>query len=108
MGFVPSEERKKMEIEEFKKMLQAACAGLSRRKDEEEDLNGLMLGVSLSEMDDLREKLVCVTSGVSFLGLAVVHRLLSRGYSVRIVVDNEGNFYFRFLFLSGHLTFIYY
>lgn len=38
--------------------------------------------------DDSEEKLVCVTSGVSFLGLAVVNRLLVRGYSVRIIVNN--------------------
>ena len=40
--------------------------------------------------DDEEEKLVCVTSGVSFLGLALVNRLLSRGYSVRVIVDSEG------------------
>lgn len=40
--------------------------------------------------DDSEEKLVCVTSGVSFLGLAVVNRLLVRGYSVRIIVNNPG------------------
>ncbi|XP_061988288.1 cinnamoyl-CoA reductase-like SNL6 [Rosa rugosa] len=39
--------------------------------------------------DDSEEKLVCVTSGVSFLGLAVVNRLLLRGYSVRIIVNNS-------------------
>ncbi|KAL5725137.1 hypothetical protein ACHQM5_008317 [Ranunculus cassubicifolius] len=35
------------------------------------------------------EKVVCVTSGISFLGLAIVNRLLHRGYSIRIAVDNE-------------------
>ncbi|XP_050382596.1 cinnamoyl-CoA reductase-like SNL6 isoform X2 [Argentina anserina] len=39
--------------------------------------------------DDSEEKLVCVTSGVSFLSLAVVNCLLLRGYSVRIIVDNS-------------------
>lgn len=39
--------------------------------------------------DQPEEKLVCVTSGVSFLGLAIVKQLLVRGYFVRIIVDNE-------------------
>ncbi|KAJ8750342.1 hypothetical protein K2173_014257 [Erythroxylum novogranatense] len=86
MGFIPTEESKKLEIDEFQRML-VACAGLNRRKDEEE-FSGL-LGDSSMEIDDYREQLVCVTSGVSFLGLAIVDRLLSRGYSVRIIVDNE-------------------
>ncbi|KAJ4831509.1 hypothetical protein Tsubulata_004742 [Turnera subulata] len=87
MGFIETEERKNMEIEEFKRTVLLACAGLSRRKDDEE-FKGLH--ASSKEMDDDygEEKLVCVTSGLSFLGLAIVNRLLVRGYSVRIIVDN--------------------
>ncbi|CAN1853292.1 Cinnamoyl-CoA reductase-like SNL6 [Linum perenne] len=85
MGFIPTEESRKNEIEDFKRML-VACAGLSRRKDEEEQLRF----PSLDFEDDGVDKIVCVTSGVSFLGLAIVNRLLVRGYSVRILVDNQG------------------
>ncbi|KAJ8775343.1 hypothetical protein K2173_020347 [Erythroxylum novogranatense] len=85
MGFIPTEESKKMEIEEFMRML-VTCAGLNRRKDGEE-FGGLMPASSM-EVDDYGDKLVCVTSGVSFLGLALVDLLFSRGYSVRIIVDN--------------------
>uniref|UniRef100_A0A7N0U2N2 NAD-dependent epimerase/dehydratase domain-containing protein n=1 Tax=Kalanchoe fedtschenkoi TaxID=63787 RepID=A0A7N0U2N2_KALFE len=35
------------------------------------------------------DKVVCVTSGVSYLGLAVVRRLLARGYHVRVIVHNQ-------------------
>ncbi|CAN1147490.1 hypothetical protein LINPERHAP2_LOCUS15903 [Linum perenne] len=37
MGFIPTEESRKNQIEDFKRML-VACAGLSRRKDGEEQL----------------------------------------------------------------------
>ncbi|CAL1358053.1 unnamed protein product [Linum trigynum] len=87
MGFIPTEESRRQEIEEFKRMV-VACAGLSRRKDEEEQL-GFRLHSPEIDDDVGEEKIVCVTSGVSFLGLAVVNRLLVRGYSVRILVDNQ-------------------
>ncbi|KAF2316369.1 hypothetical protein GH714_041710 [Hevea brasiliensis] len=77
-----------MEMEELKRML-VACAGLSRRKDQE-DFQGLRFSSTGFDIDDLvGQKLVCVTSGVSFLGLAIVNRLLCRGYSVRIIVHTE-------------------
>ncbi|KAJ6301981.1 hypothetical protein OIU77_016149 [Salix suchowensis] len=87
MGFVQTEARKKMEIEEMKCML-AACGGLSRRKDDEE-FQGIRASSKQGVEFNDEEELVCVTSGVSYLGLAIVNRLLTRGYSVRIIVDNE-------------------
>ena len=42
--------------------------------------------------DDDEGSLVCVTSGLSYLGLALVNQLLLRGFSVRITVDNPGLF----------------
>ncbi|CAM8891231.1 unnamed protein product [Rhodiola kirilowii] len=39
--------------------------------------------------DELEEKVVCVTSGVSYLGLAIVGHLVSRGYHVRVIVHNQ-------------------
>lgn len=42
--------------------------------------------------EEKREKLVCVTSGTSYLGSAIVDRLLSRGYSVRMAVSNQGTY----------------
>lgn len=67
-----------------------ACAGLNRRKDDEE-FRGLRVKMNSDEDDNRRDKVVCVTSGVSFLSLAIVNKLLLRGYSVRIIVDNQGN-----------------
>ncbi|CAN1798145.1 hypothetical protein LINPERHAP1_LOCUS21572 [Linum perenne] len=84
MEFIPTEERRKNQIEDCKRML-VSCAGLSWRKDEEEQLGFR----SLDFEDDGVDKIVCVTSGVSFLGVAIVNRLLVRGYLVRILVDNQ-------------------
>lgn len=84
MGIVRSEERQRAEIEELRCML-LACAAVHRRKDDD----GLGAPPRAAARDD-GERTVCVTSGVSFLGRAVVDRLLLRGYSVRILVDTEG------------------
>lgn len=89
MGIVRTqeEENERMEFEDFRQTL-VAFAALERRKQSEE-----FKGLSSHNADvDLEEKLVCVTSGVSFLGLAIVNRLLLRGYSVRILVDNQGKY----------------
>uniref|UniRef100_A0A5B7AIN6 Putative cinnamoyl-CoA reductase 1 n=1 Tax=Davidia involucrata TaxID=16924 RepID=A0A5B7AIN6_DAVIN len=87
MGILRPEEGLRVEIEEFRRML-LSCAGVHGRKDEDEfRVQGAK---SKDEIDDgIEEKLVCVTCGVSFLGLAIVNRLLLRGYSVRIIVTNE-------------------
>jgi len=52
------------------------------------------------EDGDEKGTLLCVTSGVSYVGLALVNHLLQLGYSVRITVDNPGRFFINFHFLS--------
>lgn len=80
------EEGERVEFEEFRRTVLLATAALNRRKDEE----FLGLRISSAEFDgDREERLVCVTSGVSFLGVAIVNQLLRRGYSVRIIVANQ-------------------
>lgn len=97
MGFVRSDESKKMEIEELKRML-VACAGVRRGKDDEgfkgnrNNDNKNNISVPKEIGGDGEEKLVCVTSGVSFLGLALVNCLLLRGYSVRILINHRGTY----------------
>ena len=86
MGIVGLEERENIELQEFCRMLMAS-AGLHRRKDDGQQPNNKRFDL---RGDDEEDMLVCVTSGVSFLGLALVDRLLRRGYSVRLVVDNQG------------------
>ncbi|KAL2523330.1 NAD(P)-binding Rossmann-fold superfamily protein [Forsythia ovata] len=81
MGIVRLHETVNAEIEEFRRML-LSCASGHRRKDGDDLTAGAGNG-------DVLEKLVCVTSGVSYLGIAIVNQLLVHGYSVRIIVDNE-------------------
>ncbi|EXC20296.1 Anthocyanidin reductase [Morus notabilis] len=89
MGIVNCEERERMEIEEFRRMVVASGAATHRRKDHQ-GFDGSRLIPSSVDDDDLcdRDRPVCVTSGLSFLGIALVNNLLARGYSVRIVVEN--------------------
>ncbi|KAF8413925.1 hypothetical protein HHK36_001921 [Tetracentron sinense] len=54
------------------------CTGVHRRGKGKEE-----------EETKFKARLVCVTSGISFLGLAIVNCLLDCGYSVRIIIDNE-------------------
>ncbi|KAG8384833.1 hypothetical protein BUALT_Bualt04G0159400 [Buddleja alternifolia] len=86
MGILRLEETEKVEIEEFRRML-LSCAAVHRRKDEDgfrSEENALP-----TANGDVLDRLVCVTSGVSYLGIAIVNQLLVNGYSVRIIVDNQ-------------------
>lgn len=90
MGIVRADSSPRtLEMEEFKRTL-LACAGVDGKEDgKEEDIGGGVRAGSAEEEDE--EGLVCVTSGVSYLGLAIVSRLLLRGYAVRVIVHREGN-----------------
>ncbi|PIN01483.1 Flavonol reductase/cinnamoyl-CoA reductase [Handroanthus impetiginosus] len=86
MGIVRLEETQKAELEEFRRML-LSCAAVHRRKDDDGfrgEENALP-----ARNGDVLDRLVCITSGVSYLGIAIVNQLLVNGYSVRIIVDNE-------------------
>ncbi|XP_059670152.1 cinnamoyl-CoA reductase-like SNL6 [Cornus florida] len=90
MRVLQREESHRAEIEELRQAL-LSCAWVHRRKDEEEQFRG-RIGTNKDGNDDVvEEKVVCVTSGVSFLGLAIVSKLLLRGYSVRVIVTNQGD-----------------
>ncbi|KAK7339475.1 hypothetical protein VNO77_20146 [Canavalia gladiata] len=60
-----------------------ACGSVQRRMEDEGRMKK-----SFAALDDEEGSMVCVTSGVSYLGLALVNHLLLRGYSVRITIDN--------------------
>ncbi|CAA3005929.1 cinnamoyl- reductase-like SNL6 isoform X2 [Olea europaea subsp. europaea] len=85
MGILRLHETENAEIDEFRRML-LSCAAGHRRKDGDDLRDRDPVGAGNG---DVLEKLVCVTSGVSYLGIAVVKQLLVHGYSVRIIVDNE-------------------
>ncbi|XP_022741537.1 cinnamoyl-CoA reductase-like SNL6 isoform X2 [Durio zibethinus] len=92
------EEKERREFEDFRQTL-VGFAALERRKQ-----NGDFKDLSSHNANvDLEDKLVCVTSGVSFLGLALVNRLLLHGYSVRILVDNQDVERLREMEISGEI-----
>ncbi|XP_054812674.1 cinnamoyl-CoA reductase-like SNL6 [Prosopis cineraria] len=85
MGLLPTVESWEAEVEEFRRTV-VACAALHRRKDDE----GLPKSALPLEADGGDEgTMVCVTSGVSYLGMALANQLLLQGYSVRITVHNS-------------------
>ncbi|TKY50436.1 Tetraketide alpha-pyrone reductase 1 [Spatholobus suberectus] len=85
MGVVRTWEGKRAELEALRRSLVAA-AGIHRLKDDEGRRTNTF--VSSYEHDDEKGTLLCVTSGVSYFGLALVNHLLLLGYSVRTTVDN--------------------
>ncbi|XP_024975181.1 cinnamoyl-CoA reductase-like SNL6 [Cynara cardunculus var. scolymus] len=87
MGVVRTDESRRAEIEEFRRML-LSCSGVVL-KVRSEEFNRRRVSAGNGNEYAVDQKLVCVTSGVSFLGIAIVKQLLLRGYAVRIIVDNE-------------------
>ncbi|KAF6157383.1 hypothetical protein GIB67_004321 [Kingdonia uniflora] len=84
MGIVRTTQSRRFQLEEF-------CQSLQTTKLTSYNYNKREQHPTWREIHENfdHEKLVCVTSGVSYLGLAIVNRLLNRGYSVRIAVDNQ-------------------
>ena len=87
MGIVRPSKSKSMEMDEFRKMLLSHSLVHSKKDGDTFRDRSPATGDNISSE---RDQLVCVTSGVSFLGLSIVKELLHRGYFVWITVDNEG------------------
>eukprot|EP00262_Sarcandra_glabra_P016227 TRINITY_DN5227_c0_g1_i2.p1 TRINITY_DN5227_c0_g1~~TRINITY_DN5227_c0_g1_i2.p1 ORF type:complete len:276 (+),score=39.33 TRINITY_DN5227_c0_g1_i2:69-896(+) len=79
MGIVRTGERRKAELEGINRML---LRTVSFDGGIEKGGGGQRLGTA-------EEKLVCVTSGISYLGFAIVNKLLHKGYWIRLAVDNQ-------------------
>ncbi|KAM0027821.1 putative NAD(P)-binding domain superfamily [Helianthus debilis subsp. tardiflorus] len=88
MGVVRTDESRRSEIEEFRRML-LSCSVVVIKVSTEDEHNLRRLTSRNRNEFTVNQKLVCVTSGVSFLGIAIVKQLVLRGYSVRVIVDNE-------------------
>jgi hypothetical protein len=93
MGILGAEESMgSMELEELHRML-VARANPERRKDGDEFKEVRVSSEAAMDADDVEKLVVCVTSGVSYLGLAIVKELLVRRYSVRIIAENQGDYF---------------
>ncbi|XP_071701908.1 cinnamoyl-CoA reductase-like SNL6 isoform X2 [Rutidosis leptorrhynchoides] len=88
MGIVRTDESRRAEIEDFRQML-LSCSGIIHQVKTEEEINRHRVTTDNTYEYSSDQKLVCVTSGVSFLSIAIVKHLLHRGYTVRIIVDNQ-------------------
>ncbi|KAF5739619.1 putative cinnamoyl-CoA reductase [Tripterygium wilfordii] len=89
MRIVRPEEIMGTDLEDHHRALQAfAGGGVHWRKDEEELKDWRVSSKVVNDCEE-EKKIVCVTSGVSYLGLAIVNKLICHGYSVRTLVDNQ-------------------
>ncbi|KAF3340018.1 cinnamoyl-CoA reductase 2-like isoform X1 [Carex littledalei] len=88
MGVLRSTQSLQAEVEEMREMLRGSAVGSNSG-------NGLkMQPASVKRStggDGLEgdERVVCVTGGISFVGFAVVNRLLEVGYTVRLALETQ-------------------
>lgn len=105
MGVLRSTQSFEAEVEEFKQMMR--CGSHSSSCIQGKGSNGISISATSDDSERRRgfrrdgkgegatatatatEMTVCVTSGISFLGFAVANRLLSRGYTVRLLLDTQ-------------------
>ncbi|XP_068641767.1 cinnamoyl-CoA reductase-like SNL6 isoform X2 [Aristolochia californica] len=86
MGVVRTAERRKAELEELhREIVRTISLTTKGGKWKKEGHDNFVI----EEPAEENNKLVCVTSGISLLGFAIVNRLLSRGYLVRIVLESQ-------------------
>ncbi|XP_020597514.1 cinnamoyl-CoA reductase-like SNL6 isoform X2 [Phalaenopsis equestris] len=84
MGVIRNTESLEAEVEEFREKLLLGTGTAPWKRGPNAARRG-------SDGDELAgdSRMVCVTSAVSFLGFAIVSRLCSRGYSVRLALENQ-------------------
>ncbi|KAJ0971698.1 hypothetical protein J5N97_019657 [Dioscorea zingiberensis] len=82
MGVLRSMESREAEMEGIRRMIQGEEMG------SEGEWKGNRGGTN-EQRGGADGRMVCVTSGVSFLGFAVVNRLLSRGFTVRLALESQ-------------------
>lgn len=85
------------EVEELKLMMRCSyspppppCNSISTAEEGRRKKGGFLRVGHGDDDEGAAGTTVCVTSGISFLGFAVANRLLSRGYTVRLLLDTQG------------------
>lgn len=89
MGVVLSEKSRRTQLGKFRCTL-PECGSLQRRKDDEPKFSRVPDSDDDSLYGDEPGTWVGVTSGVSYVGNALMHALLAHGYSVRVIIDKPG------------------
>lgn len=69
----------------------AVSIATKRREEDEKWFKRSEKPVYGYDLDEDNAKVVCVTDGLTFLGRAIVKRLLLHGYTVRVIVNVPGN-----------------
>ncbi|XP_010925686.1 cinnamoyl-CoA reductase-like SNL6 [Elaeis guineensis] len=87
MGVLRSTESLEAEVKEFREMLLRSGGGLEFGAWKRG--SGAVRRGTGGEEGEGHGRMVCVTSAVSFLGFAIVNRLLSLGYCVRLALENQ-------------------
>ncbi|OVA07581.1 3-beta hydroxysteroid dehydrogenase/isomerase [Macleaya cordata] len=89
MGILRTTDSLRADLEEFSRLF-LGCAPPAYSKPKFSNLvQEEVVNFREGSEEEEEDKLVCVTSGASFLGLAIVNRLLNCGYSVRILIENQ-------------------
>lgn len=88
MGVLRSTESLEAEVEAFREMLPRGSGSLEFGAWKTG--SGAVRRWTDGEEGEGHGRMVCVTSAVSFLGFAIVNRLLAHGYSVRLVLETQG------------------
>ncbi|KAL6006995.1 hypothetical protein ACLOJK_032491 [Asimina triloba] len=84
MGILGTSGNRREELKEIHRTLTATIRLNGKSSEEKAFGDG-----GRCEEDGADQRLVCVTSGASYLGLAIVYQLLNRGYSLRLALENE-------------------
>lgn len=99
MGALRSSQSFEAEVEEFRMQIlqqqqqhhQKGSAFVKKKQQQQPKRESRLHG----DVEEDEGETVCVTSGTSFLGFAIANRLLSRGYSVRLLLHTQGIFQFQ-------------
>lgn len=75
------------ELEEFRATVMHAAKAISGADGKSSSVGSR--GTKEGDGGDGSGRIVCVTSGVSFVGFAIVNRLVERGYSVRLALETQ-------------------
>lgn len=89
MGVLRSSVSLEAEINEMREALLRGGGGvrIGSRKGDPEGVRWRADG----EAGGSAGRTVCVTGGISFVGFAIINRLLDRGYTVRLALDTQGS-----------------
>ncbi|XP_010425566.1 PREDICTED: cinnamoyl-CoA reductase-like SNL6 [Camelina sativa] len=117
MRIVPKTDNYETELAELTLSVNVSTATKRRKQEDEKWFKRSEKSIYDYNLDEDNPKVVCITDGVTFVGRAIVERLLLHGYTVRVIVntpdelervrvmkDEMAKFYGRIEAVSAKLT----